>query len=371
VRRRDADRRFESLPDAGELRAALSAEADSYEPDPEAILAVVECGRNGSRAGPPAGAASGRTAAGRLSWLAAAAAVLAAVAGVRSGVLSLGVPGSPPPRSLPALPASMQAGGADGGPGGSPSHLPTGLPSGPTAIPSDGSPSSGAPGAPQGRSATPPRSSGPTGSSGVTGRATSSGQPGSGQQGSGQPALPAPALAGRALPAGTQFDLPRAGDLDWVVVGARRDGVTVREKAGSGAIDVPVPTGGTPAVASAPVTLSWSGGSPEQDHVQAGTWWTVPTAGAGWQVTVRPSGPGAADLLLGATGSAVLVTASVRPSGSGGSVGSLGVARSDSTASLVTVRWGAVPAGATVVITVTAGTGASGGRLGLLAVALH
>jgi hypothetical protein len=153
---------------------------------------------------------------------------------------------------------------------------------------------------------------------------------------------------------------PRAGDRDWVVLGARRDGVVIRAKRGSGVLTVPTASGAAPVVEAAPVRVSWSGGAPEQDHVDATTWWAVP-GGAAWQVGARLDGPATVDLVVGTSGAPLTVTATLP----GGGTSTVTLPASGTAASLVSVRTD----GSSGQLSIT--LRADGGRLGLAAVALR
>jgi hypothetical protein len=107
----------------------------------------------------------------------------------------------------------------------------------------------------------------------------------------------------------TSVTLPGAGEQDWVVVGARRDGRQVRAKRGNGAVTRVAAEGAAAAVVDGPLEVSWSGGSPEEDHAGARTWWTVPAGLGRFRIVVRLSGPTTVRLRLGTSG----VSASARP----------------------------------------------------------
>lgn len=82
----------------------------------------------------------------------------------------------------------------------------------------------------------------------------------------------------RAAAPGTSLHLPRPGDRDWIVVGGRNDGVTVRAKRPARRLgSVEVRGGG--AVVDGPYRLGWQDGSPEQERDGAGTWLQAASGG--------------------------------------------------------------------------------------------
>lgn len=170
-------------------------------------------------------------------------------------------------------------------------------------------------------------SPGPTGGTPGSATTTPAGAPASAPT-TGQPpssAAPAPSVPStQAGLAGVSLDvsdipdgleLSADGYLDWVVAGARSDGVIVRLNQGPGAITV---AGPSPAAqrAAAPFEVTWSNGKPEQSRTGNRTWWSAPAQPAVFTVRVDAS-LGAAEVALYAGGTAaVQVTVTVEGLGS-------------------------------------------------------
>ena len=194
--------------------------------------------------------------------------------------------------------------------------------------------------------ATPPATgrTAPSGGTSAGGRPTGTGTAGGGGTTSGLP------VHVTAIPAGTAVDLPRPGDRDWLVLGGRNDGRVVRMKAGTGEIGGASMAGEGAAVAPGPLLISWQGGSPEQDHTGAGTWWTVPAGAGRLEVVVRLARPGTVELYVGVDGvpaGAATVAASLpRAAGGGAPAGMLtGSAALPAGSALVSLTATAVDAG--------------------------
>jgi hypothetical protein len=164
------------------------------------------------------------------------------------------------------------------------------------------------------------------------------------------------------LATGTAVDLSLVSARDWIAVGARNDGVSVRAKAGTGEIAGVTSQGGTPTVTTGPLRVSWTGGAPEQSRA-ASTWWTS-AVGGGFDVAVSLSGPATIELYAGALDGPVAVIAT-RSSG-GTPIRSSSIAAG--TASRVSFVVSDGRAGETVRLSVPAG---AGGRAAISAVVVR
>jgi hypothetical protein len=249
----------------------LKAEAERHEPDQLRILTAVRDGIRQQRTSLPR------------RWAAPTAAAAAAVlliGGVMVGVLATRGPAQGQPGAGPGATASAST------------TEPTGSEAGPTSVPV----TSGAVGAPAsgtvavGDPATPP-TTGPT-----TPSASSAGPGG---------APPATVSVGRADTRVTLDDSVR----DWAGIGLRQDGVVVRRKAGGRLIGEPRLFGDTRTTLDpGPFRVSWSGGAPEQDHADAGTWFVVrpgrPGVPTGYSIEAAGVRRGTLTVLCGAVGAA-------------------------------------------------------------------
>jgi len=415
----------------------IRREADGHHPDADRIMARVERGRRRAQAARPTSGASRSRREPRVAGQVAGAAVAAValmlsvtgvqraaggLAGVLDGSSWSGAPmasvtlvgPSPPPATpggpgasdLAAPPAEPGAGSASGpgpvGPGRA-------GPAGPPASDSASSASAAASGQASGQAAVGDRGGGPDGAaagtpvaaSGPHGGTTAPARgrvatpppagpaPGPATPGSAPPATPptptpataAPVLRVTPQGSGTHVTLPGPGDTDWLVVGSRRDGKTVRAKRGSGAILAVTAEAATPAVAQGPLLVSWLDGTPEQDHVDAATWWTVPAAQGRLRIVVRLDGPTTVVLQLGTAGvppsARIDLTAAVTAPGTtapGPGAGAVGAAV-PAGASVATVAVPRAAAGSTLTLTLSAATGsagsASGGVVALSAVSVR
>ncbi|MEZ5412222.1 MAG: hypothetical protein R2761_29590 [Acidimicrobiales bacterium] len=135
-----------------------------------------------------------------------------------------------------------------------------------------------------------------------------------------------PAIQVGLLP--PQVLLGPTGQLDWVVVGSRSDGKTVRMKTGPGRLTVSAPSGAlaTPAL----IPILWSGGSPEQDRTSNSTWWTANGSPSSFVVQVAGADNASEVTLYAASSSSLSVTVAVSGRGTsqkvvpGGFLGSAG-----------------------------------------------
>lgn len=265
----------------------LRAEAERHDPDDARILATVRAGMAPGRdVGRDPRRAGGDRVGGeqRRPWLvpAAAAAAVLLVAGVTVGLLSggsggapvatgtpsttTGAPGTAPTGTLGTTGLSGTRGGSVTGPAG-------------TLTPPVGGTSPGSGGTSGGPA--------PTGGATSAGTAEPTGGPSVGE------AVTVTVSVGAAKPQVTLGPTMR----EWAGFGLRKDGVTVRTKAGAGLIETPFTFGGaTSAVEQGPFRVSWSGGVPEQDRVDAATWFVARRAQPGvvtgltLQATAVPAG---------------------------------------------------------------------------------
>ena len=146
---------------------------------------------------------------------------------------------------------------------------------------------------------------------------------------------PAAEVTVETLTTVTEVDLGRPGLRDWLVLGARSDRKQVRAKAAAAdpliILDQPAAATSDPG----PFRITWSGGSPEQDHT-AGEAWLAAPARPGLTVSIAAaSRPRTVVLYTGATGG----DASVSVSGTGITAGRtrLGSASSPARALRVTI----------------------------------
>lgn len=190
------------------------------------------------------------------------------------------------------------------------------------------------------------------------------------------PDVAEPVLHLTSVGRGTEVTLPRAGDRDWMIVGARRDGKVIRAKSGTGEIVGVSPEGADATVVPGPLRVAWSGGAPEQDRSGVTTWWSVPSGTARQQIVVRLREPATIDLFVGVGGPGEgprgTLVAAVSAPGRGpaldGPSATLAVPSSDG-AAVVSVRVDDVVPGSTVTLTLSGAR--DGGELAVSAVAVR
>ncbi|NLT57214.1 MAG: hypothetical protein GXX79_22165 [Actinomycetales bacterium] len=165
------------------------------------------------------------------------------------------------------------------------------------------------------------------------------------------------------------LDLPRAGDRDWVVTGARNDDKVIRMKAGTGTVSLPEDVTGAADPQPAPVAVNWTGGYTEQDRTDNTTWWAAPAARTVFRFTLstvdRPS-----TLAVYTGGAAADVRVRAVFSGAGTTTTTVDVPRSQPGGAVVlTLTDQAV--GGRLSVEIGASSWSSGGKVALAAVVLR
>ena len=380
-----------AAPDAERVVELLRREAAEHLPDHDRILARVDRGRR-----EPAAARRDRRPrrvqqVGQLAVAAAAVALVLSVTGVQrwtstgTGLLLPAVPAEQATTTDGAGPTDAVAAPTPTDASGGPAGGPAGAPAGGTGSGTGGTGGTAGPNDP-GRTPEPrptvgrPRPVPSAGgrrvaTAGVSASSVAAG-PAAGAVDPATAAADAPGAAPgvtiASLATGTAVTLPGSPARDWVAVGARRDGKLIRDKSGNGAILQVTGQGATPVPTAGPLLVSWSGGSPEQDHVDAPSWWAVPAGDGSWRIVVRVDSAGTVTLVAGTAGvpaaaRATLTAALTGPDGA--ATATRRTARLPAGAALATITVPAAAAGGTLTLTLSAS--GSGGVLAVSAVTVR
>lgn len=280
----------------------LKATAEEHEPDQLRILMTVREGMHQEQERAKRSWLVPFAAAAAVAMIVSAAVVTSSVRGDgerRSGVASSGSP------SVPATTADRTGGPASTASGLSSTAASSGGATGGSTAASTGGATAGSTAASTGASATSGTAGGTVPGSAPT--SPSTGRPTGGQPSPSRPSGSAPGVLSVQPGYGESVTLPGPTTTDWLAT-TRSDLAVVRQKAGLRPLSGPQRFGGPAAAAApSPFRVSWTGGAPEQSHVDASNWLVVrPTAGGpagGFELVVsRPAAQGSLVIYGGAIG---------------------------------------------------------------------
>lgn len=331
------------------LTDLLHGEANRHEPDRASILRMIEEREAAERSAAPRRPAgrserpapvAGRR---RIAWPVAAAAVTALTMATVAGARTL-------------VPAPDQTGTA------------TATTTGDHILGPPLSIDTSAPDTPDAAETTAP-ATGPSSANVAAPNATSPGHPGT-------PVADAVSIRVAPTPDGTRLTLPRGDDRDWILVGSRADGRTIRAKKPTRPLGSVTVSGYGPSIVDGPYRISFTGGAPEQSRDDDHTWQSITAVDGRLRITVPLQGDRfTVDVYAGTIRAAGQVGVQVLGSGAEPVRAQLAPCQRDVCPTIVsvTVDGAALPGGGSGELAIDLGPAVPGSGLGigLAAVVLH